>query len=213
MYTTLLHQYQLVLSARGALLNYCETISKEHLARPVPSFNNDSMGSQMRHVANTYLGWLLNFLQPEQRPYFTGADHKDLPAIRAMFEQVNLVVNDFLQQYKFLLFFSLTIKLNSRLIWPAMAVFSCARRNRYGSTALTGPYGTYLATLYLELARLKLRLSLMPKSCEKVYMRIFMVYLFSFSRSASRRQLSSLCVPATMAILLNIIGTKIRASL
>jgi uncharacterized damage-inducible protein DinB len=100
MYTTLLHQYQLVLSARGALLNYCETISKEHLARPVPSFNNDSMGSQMRHVANTYLGWLLNFLQPEQRPYFTGADHKDLPAIRAMFEQVNLVVNDFLQQYK-----------------------------------------------------------------------------------------------------------------
>ncbi|MES2061172.1 MAG: DinB family protein [Bacteroidota bacterium] len=100
MNTTLLHQYQLVLSSRGALLNYCETISTEHLALPVPSFNNDSMGSQMRHVANTYLGWLLNFLQQDQRPYFNQANHKDLPAIRAMFEQVNLVVNDFLQRYK-----------------------------------------------------------------------------------------------------------------
>jgi uncharacterized damage-inducible protein DinB len=100
MYTMLLHQYQLVLSARGALLDYCETISTKHLAQPLPSFNNDSMGSQMRHVANTYLGWLVNFLQPEQRPYFTGANNKDLPAIRAMFEQVNLVMNDFLQQHK-----------------------------------------------------------------------------------------------------------------
>ncbi|MBB3969333.1 DinB family protein [Mucilaginibacter phyllosphaerae] len=100
MYTTLLHQYQLVLSARGALLNYCETIRPEHLAQPIPSFNNDSMGSLMRHVANTYLGWLLNFLQQEQRPYFTEDNHKNLQAIRSMFEQVNLVANDFLLHHK-----------------------------------------------------------------------------------------------------------------
>ncbi|SDE79191.1 Uncharacterized damage-inducible protein DinB (forms a four-helix bundle) [Mucilaginibacter pineti] len=98
--TTLLHQYQLVLSSREALLNYCETIRPEHLAQPIPSYNNDSMGSLMRHVANTYLGWLLNFLQQEQHPYFTEDNHKNLPAIRSMFEQVNLVVNNFLQQYK-----------------------------------------------------------------------------------------------------------------
>jgi len=100
MYATLLHQYQLVLSSRGALLDYCETILPEHLAGPIPSYNNDSMGSLMRHVANTYLGWLLNFLQQEQRPYFTEDNHKNLQAIRSMFEQVNLVVNNFLQQYK-----------------------------------------------------------------------------------------------------------------
>jgi uncharacterized damage-inducible protein DinB len=100
MHTTLQQQYQLVIASRGALLNYCETISAEHLAQPIPSFNNDSMGSQMRHVANTYLGWLFNFLRQEQRPYFTVNDHQNLTGIRAMFEQVNLVVNDFLQQYR-----------------------------------------------------------------------------------------------------------------
>jgi len=100
MYTTLLHQYQLVLSSRGALLDYCETIRPEHLTQPIPSYNNDSMGTLMRHVANTYLGWLLNFLQQEQQPYFTEDNHKNLQAIRRMFEQVNLVVNNFLKQYK-----------------------------------------------------------------------------------------------------------------
>jgi uncharacterized damage-inducible protein DinB len=100
MNTTLLHQYQLVISSRGALLDYCETISTAHLAQPVPSFNNDSMGSQMRHVANTYLGWLVNFLGAEQRPYFNESNNKDLPAVRGMFEQVNQVANNFLQRYK-----------------------------------------------------------------------------------------------------------------
>ena len=98
--TTLLLQYQLVLSSRGALLDYCETIRPEHLAQPIPSHNNDSMGRLMRHVANTYLGWLLIFLQQEQRPYFTEDNHKNLHDIRSMFEQVNLVVNNFLLQYK-----------------------------------------------------------------------------------------------------------------
>lgn len=58
------------------------------------------MGSLMRHVANTYLGWLVNFLQQEQRPYFTEDNHKNLAAIRSMFEQVNLVTNDFLLHHK-----------------------------------------------------------------------------------------------------------------
>ncbi len=100
MYAILLRQYQLVLSSRGVLLDFLETIHPEHLAQPIPSYNNDSIGSLMRHVANTYLGWLLNFLQQEQRPYFTEDNHKNLQAIRGMFEEVNLVVNDFLQQYK-----------------------------------------------------------------------------------------------------------------
>ncbi|MEZ2336492.1 DinB family protein [Mucilaginibacter sp. RCC_168] len=100
MYAILSRQYQLVLSSRGVLLDFLETIRPEHLTQSIPSYNNDSIGSLMRHVANTYLGWLLNFLQQEQRPYFTEDNHKNLPAIRGMFEQVNLVVNDFLQQYK-----------------------------------------------------------------------------------------------------------------
>src|SRR3954463_13081235 len=100
MYAILLRQYQLVLSSRGVLLDFLETIHPEHLAQPIPSYNNDSIGSLMRHVANTYLGWLLNFLQQEQRPYFTEDNHKNLAAIRSMFEQVNLVTNDFLLNHK-----------------------------------------------------------------------------------------------------------------
>ncbi|WP_419699610.1 DinB family protein [Mucilaginibacter sp. NFX135] len=100
MYAILSRQYQLVLSSHGVLLDFLGTIHPEHLAQSIPSYNNDSMDSLMRHVANTYLGWLLNFLQQEQRPYFTEDNHKNLQAIRGMFEQVNQVVNDFLQQYK-----------------------------------------------------------------------------------------------------------------
>ncbi|NOW98599.1 DinB family protein [Mucilaginibacter sp. SG564] len=100
MCATLLHQYQLVLSSRGALLNYCETIRPEHLAQAIPLYNNDCMGSLMRHEANTYLGWLFNFLQQEQRPYFTEDNHKNIQAIRGMFDEVNLMVTSFLQQYK-----------------------------------------------------------------------------------------------------------------
>ena len=100
MYTTLLHQYQLLLGSREALLAYCEQISPEDLLKPVSTHNNDSMITLMLHSASTYLGWLHNFLGREQRPYFSVEEHSSLASVRQVFEQVNLVVNDFLQQHK-----------------------------------------------------------------------------------------------------------------
>ncbi|QHS56379.1 hypothetical protein GWR56_12835 [Mucilaginibacter sp. 14171R-50] len=100
MYVTLLRQYQLVISARGALFDYCETIKPAHLLTPLPSFNNESMVSQLMHVANCYLFWLANSVLQQQRPYFGEEEHRDLRAVRNAYQQVDLITNDFLHAFK-----------------------------------------------------------------------------------------------------------------
>ncbi|RYU91377.1 hypothetical protein EWM62_05400 [Mucilaginibacter terrigena] len=100
MYKTLLHQYQLVLSSREALFNYCETIKIGHLLTPLPSFNNESIISQMMHVANCYLFWLAKSVMKQHRPYFKHEDHRDLATVRKAYKQVDLIMNDFLQSFK-----------------------------------------------------------------------------------------------------------------
>jgi uncharacterized damage-inducible protein DinB len=100
MHTLLLHQYQLVLGARGALLTYCEQLNANQLLQPIPGFNNSSIQSLMVHVANTYIYWLVNVGQQNQRPYFKETNIKDITALRQMFEQVDNAVNDFLMLFK-----------------------------------------------------------------------------------------------------------------
>ncbi|WP_454802105.1 DinB family protein [Mucilaginibacter phyllosphaerae] len=110
MYTTLIHQYQLVLSSREAVFTYLETLKPEDLVKPVASFNNESIGSMLIHVADTYTSWLVNFAMQQNRLLGTSDHYKDLPSIRATFEQVNLIVNDFLHHF--------TDKLNTSLTLP-----------------------------------------------------------------------------------------------
>lgn len=100
MYPTMLHQYRLVMSSREVLFTYCENISKQHFCQQISTFNNESLCSMMAHVATTYLSWLVNFAQQEKIPYFEGNDCRDIRATRAMFNQVNVVVNDFLDRFK-----------------------------------------------------------------------------------------------------------------
>lgn len=100
MYTTLLHQYQLVLSAREALFDYCETIKPENLLTKLPSFHNESMLTQLMHTANCYIFWLSNSAMQLQRPYFIEEEHRDLPSVRDAYQQIDLIVNDFLQNFK-----------------------------------------------------------------------------------------------------------------
>jgi uncharacterized damage-inducible protein DinB len=100
MHTLFLHQYQLVMGARNALLTYCEQLNSNQLLQPIPGFNNSSIQSLMVHVANTYIYWLVIVGQQNQRPNFNEADIKDITALRQMFEQVNIAVNDFLILFK-----------------------------------------------------------------------------------------------------------------
>ncbi len=98
--STLLQQYRLVQSSREALFNYCEHISPEHFGQKVSSFNNENMAGMMAHVAATYVSWLANFAQQEQRPYFTAEDCRNLQAAKVMFGEVDLIVAGFLQKFK-----------------------------------------------------------------------------------------------------------------
>src|ERR1700712_3236711 len=100
MYIPFMHQYQLVMGARNALLTYCEQLNSNQLLQPIPGFNNSSIQSLMVHVANTYIYWLVIVGQQNQRPYFNEADIKDITALRQMFEQVDNTVNDFLILFK-----------------------------------------------------------------------------------------------------------------
>jgi uncharacterized damage-inducible protein DinB len=100
MYTTLLHQYQLTLSSREALLDYCETVKAEHLHTPLPTFNNESMITQLMHVADCYLFWLASSAMQQQRPYFKDEEHRDLIFVRNAYQQVDLTMNEFLQRFK-----------------------------------------------------------------------------------------------------------------
>ena len=99
MYTTLLHQYQLVLSARSALFDYCDTVKTEDLLTPLASFNNESMLTQLMHVANCYLFWLSKSVIQQQRPYFKNEEHQSLASVRNAYGQVDLVMNEFLHHF------------------------------------------------------------------------------------------------------------------
>ncbi|MGY4539501.1 putative damage-inducible protein DinB [Mucilaginibacter sp. UYNi724] len=99
MYTALLHQYQLVIYSREAVFQYLETLKPEDLLKPVTSFNNESIGSLFIHSADTYTSWLVNYARQEKRPLATEDNYQDMNAIRATFEQVNLIVNDFLHHF------------------------------------------------------------------------------------------------------------------
>ena len=99
MHTTLLHQYHLVLSARGALLDYCETITLDHLNTQLPTFNNQSIISQLVHTANCYIFWLANSAMQQQRAYIK-EDSSNIALMREAYQQVDLIMNDFLQNFK-----------------------------------------------------------------------------------------------------------------
>ncbi|OOQ60876.1 DinB family protein [Mucilaginibacter pedocola] len=100
MYTTLLHQYQLTLSSRNALFDYCETVKPEDLLKPLATINNESMASLLLHVANCYVFWLANSVMQEKHAYFKGDEHLDLTAVRNVYGQVDLLMNEFLNHFK-----------------------------------------------------------------------------------------------------------------
>lgn len=95
----LLQQYRLVLSARSALFDYCQIIKPEDLLRPLPSFNNASILSQLMHVANCYLFWLSKSAMQQPRPFFNNEEHKDIASVIQVFGQIDLLMNEFLHYF------------------------------------------------------------------------------------------------------------------
>jgi uncharacterized damage-inducible protein DinB len=99
MYTTLLHQYQLVQGSRRSLTSYCETIRPEDMVKPIATVSNNSMADLLLHISDTYISWLANFAMEQKRPYFDENDDRSLEYVKQSFSQVDLTMNEFFQRF------------------------------------------------------------------------------------------------------------------
>jgi uncharacterized damage-inducible protein DinB len=99
MHTTLLHQYQLVISARAELLNFCAGMNPQHLHQPVAAFQDKSIALQMHHTANVYMNWLIKFALQDPRPFFDDSCIRDIEALKELYARVDLLVNEYLQHF------------------------------------------------------------------------------------------------------------------
>ncbi|TFF37278.1 DinB family protein [Mucilaginibacter psychrotolerans] len=95
----LLQQYRLVLSARSALFDYCKTLKPEDSLKPLPAFNNESILSQLIHVANCYLFWLSKTAMQQLRPFFNNEEHQDIPSVIQVFDKVDIMMHEFLHYF------------------------------------------------------------------------------------------------------------------
>jgi uncharacterized damage-inducible protein DinB len=92
-------QYKLVKSAREAALNYYDTIEYVNLIKPVGSFNKGSIQYLILHIANTYLFWLKGFAFKREFVYFDETNVHSSADIRNAFNEVNTLVEEFLNKY------------------------------------------------------------------------------------------------------------------
>src|SRR5471030_157206 len=98
MYPLLIQQYQIIKGARHALFSYCQTMGND-IFKKIDIFNNNCIGDLLVHNANTYISWLDNFGLDGTRAFHSGSDVSSLEEIKVIFEQVDAIVNDFLNKY------------------------------------------------------------------------------------------------------------------
>jgi uncharacterized damage-inducible protein DinB len=98
MYQLLTRQYEIIKGARHALFSYCETMDGDFFKK-VDIFNNNCISDLLVHNANTYISWLDNFGLDGSRSFHSNSDISSLNEIILIFEQVDLIVNDFLKKY------------------------------------------------------------------------------------------------------------------
>ncbi|MBS1522282.1 MAG: DinB family protein [Bacteroidetes bacterium] len=96
----LLTQYELVKSARGALFIYCATTGEDFI-KPVSTFNDNSIRDLLVHIANTYISWLDNFGLDGGRTFYGNEEVQTLYQIKMIFDEVDLIVNDFLEKSQY----------------------------------------------------------------------------------------------------------------
>ncbi|HMG08853.1 MAG TPA: DinB family protein [Mucilaginibacter sp.] len=100
MYTILQQQYQLVLSARGALFDYCQAVGTVDLLKPMPAFNNECVISQLVHTANCYLFWLACTAMKQQTTFFISKEIQDINTVREIYKKVDRVMDEFLEHFR-----------------------------------------------------------------------------------------------------------------
>jgi uncharacterized damage-inducible protein DinB len=99
MYQLLASQYESIKDARQALFRYCEGIENTSLFKKHDTFNKSSISDLLVHNVNTYLSWLRNFGLDTVRPFHITEEVNSLKEIRVLFDEVNLIVDEFLHKY------------------------------------------------------------------------------------------------------------------
>ncbi|MDQ2795045.1 MAG: DinB family protein [Bacteroidota bacterium] len=93
------HQYALVASARGVLLDYCAGLAPAHFATPVAAMNGGSIRDLLVHVAGCYDYWLgqVGLGRAAGTPLPEAV--LDVAALRIVFAGVDALVADFSRHY------------------------------------------------------------------------------------------------------------------
>lgn len=98
MHQLLLSQYEIIKGARQALFSYCETMNDD-IFKKVDVFNNNCISDLLVHNANTYISWIDNFGLDGIRGFHANDSVNSLHHIKLIFEDVDVIVNDFLLEF------------------------------------------------------------------------------------------------------------------
>lgn len=92
-------QYQLVQSARAALLTYCAGLAPAHFAAPVAEFRQHSIRDLLVHVTDAYHIWLGRVALGRPTATRPAAEVPNVAALRQVFGEVDALVLDFQQHF------------------------------------------------------------------------------------------------------------------
>lgn len=88
-------QYALVQSSRSVLLDYCATISAEHLVAVHPGFGRGSVRDMLIHIANVYELWIAEKALERDVTFTSPHDVLTIEHVRDVFRRVDSIVEDF----------------------------------------------------------------------------------------------------------------------
>lgn len=92
-------QYQSIKESREVVFHYLETEVKQDILKKVETFNNKNIVYMLVHIANTYIAWAGNFALTIQKPYYEENEVNNLEQLRSIFEEVNLVMEQFIGKF------------------------------------------------------------------------------------------------------------------
>ncbi|MFT3795475.1 DinB family protein [Flavobacterium sp.] len=94
------NQYELIRSSRGALLDYCETLSQAHLLEENSTFGRGSIRNLLVHNGYTYQYWLGVQALGKHIPFPEYESVETVADARRLFDQVDAIVSEFISEFE-----------------------------------------------------------------------------------------------------------------
>lgn len=112
-------QYALLQFSRELVLNFIQTQVGDDLNRPVPVYDNKTIGYLLGHTARCYFDWLSYFAQQQPSGALIDQGITTVTQIRQLYRQVDDLVIAFLENFKE----KMEVPINEKLPdgWPASA--------------------------------------------------------------------------------------------